>query len=793
MVYPKQGVYRVTGLEQKDIAGQRLEFVKMTREEDGASVLVPLGKVATIGLRRVASADDIEGVFHYLGATYDDPELDWKVRHRDNVERLIAGGVLGVAEVVKGLHSLSRLRPLPAKERELYDSSRHLLVNEISVSLGVPDVIAEDYIDYALMPPAGVKLPLKTPPTPVELKGPPWKRKKPVAAEDEDDLGLAELGIDLRRDRGGRRRARPRSRRRARPRETKPAEDGDEEDEGVPRPRRREAPAAKAAAPAKAALRRSRPPREEGRRRPRRRPPPPAKKAPPPPKKPPRPRRRPRSAGEEGRSAAPKKARHPRRSPRRKKAAPAKKPREAGQGEEEVIRIVTLAPFDEGDITFLSKTLYRSFGVGTEHVGDRTLPRKAEQPDGRFDALKLLDDAPPVRAYADDKVLYLTDVELANPEGAAGRAALLGLRRAGRRACARLHLPLQAARRHRGLHRGLPAPAGPGVDPLHRPPLGPAPLLRRPVRHAPLLVALAARRPRVRARRLLPRQERAAHPPRQDLIHRLVTQPPDPRGPTYRLPAPPPPDPTGWYELRRKARATLWPPRDVAWAALLAARRRRRPGCTASGSRPPCPAGSPPRPTGRRWRRCSPATPARATPWRSPLPGPSGPARSCRSGIPSRPEVALPVLAYPSYAEGDEDLPGIRRVWLVSLPGRARRHRIASPRSSPRDPGRRRGRCASGSSTLTRYDLRSPVLPLWSLADRLPVGRRSRARRGASPGRPARWASCPGPASWRASPARAPSRWSLRLPAVPLGVALRGHVGLVGDLVRRRGRRFRSA
>ncbi len=196
VVYPKQGVYRVTGLEQKDIAGQRLEFVKMTREEDGASVLVPLGKVATIGLRRVATADDIEGVFHYLGATYGDPELDWKVRHRDNVERLIAGGVLGVAEVVKGLHSLSRLRPLPAKERELYDSSRHLLVNEISVALGVPDVIAEDYVDFALMPPSGVKLPLKTPPIPVELKGPPWKRKKPVVAED-DDLGLAELGIDL--------------------------------------------------------------------------------------------------------------------------------------------------------------------------------------------------------------------------------------------------------------------------------------------------------------------------------------------------------------------------------------------------------------------------------------------------------------------------------------------------------------------------------------------------------------------------------------------------------------------
>ena len=64
-------------------------------------------------------------------------------------------GVLGVAEVVKGLHALSRIRPLPTKEREQYDGSRHLLVAEVAVALGVPPSVAEDYVDYALVPPAG--------------------------------------------------------------------------------------------------------------------------------------------------------------------------------------------------------------------------------------------------------------------------------------------------------------------------------------------------------------------------------------------------------------------------------------------------------------------------------------------------------------------------------------------------------------------------------------------------------------------------------------------------------------
>jgi len=151
--------------------------------------------VPSIGLRRVATGEQMEGVFHYLAAQFDDPELDWKVRHRDNADRLIAGGVLGVAEVVKGLHSLSRIRPLPTKEREQYDNARHLLVHEIAVSLGVPAVLAEDYVDYALMPPAGVKFDLKPPPTPVLLPSRPKKRRP--ASEEEDDLGLSDLGIDL--------------------------------------------------------------------------------------------------------------------------------------------------------------------------------------------------------------------------------------------------------------------------------------------------------------------------------------------------------------------------------------------------------------------------------------------------------------------------------------------------------------------------------------------------------------------------------------------------------------------
>lgn len=197
LVYPAQGVCVVVGPEVQEIAGQRLELVRMRREEDGAAVLVPRGKVASVGLRRVASAELMEGVFHYLAAELDDPELNWKIRHRDNTDRMVGGGVLGIAEVVKGLHALSRLRPLPTKERGQFDNARHLLVAEVAASLGVAPGLAEDFIDYALMPPAGTRFKLKPPPKPILMPSRPPRRRAVVDEGDGlDDLGLDELGIE---------------------------------------------------------------------------------------------------------------------------------------------------------------------------------------------------------------------------------------------------------------------------------------------------------------------------------------------------------------------------------------------------------------------------------------------------------------------------------------------------------------------------------------------------------------------------------------------------------------------
>lgn len=188
VVYPNQGVCRVAAIEPMEVAGQRLTFVTMKREEDGAVVRVPEAKVTAIGVRKVAGKAEINEIFTFLRSDSDRADLDWKQRARSNLERMTTGGVLGMAEVVKGLQVLSELRPLPTKERELYDNARHMLVSEMAAALDIPEINAEDAIDLILFPP-GKERPKRT--------AEEFKRR----GDGEDDLDLGDellgLGDDL--------------------------------------------------------------------------------------------------------------------------------------------------------------------------------------------------------------------------------------------------------------------------------------------------------------------------------------------------------------------------------------------------------------------------------------------------------------------------------------------------------------------------------------------------------------------------------------------------------------------
>jgi CarD family transcriptional regulator len=83
---------------------------------------------------------------------------DWKIRFKENSQKMQSGDLLRAAEVFKTLVQLHVDKPLSFREKKMLDRARHMLVSEISSSRSVPEISAMSVLQRALGK-AGLMLP----------------------------------------------------------------------------------------------------------------------------------------------------------------------------------------------------------------------------------------------------------------------------------------------------------------------------------------------------------------------------------------------------------------------------------------------------------------------------------------------------------------------------------------------------------------------------------------------------------------------------------------------------------
>ncbi len=104
----------------------------------------------TSGLRRVTKDREISRILSYLANGWCAINPDWKVRFKENSEKMQSGDLLKAAEVFKGLVQLHIDKPLSFREKKMLDRARHMLVSEISIARSVPEIHAVALMQRAL-------------------------------------------------------------------------------------------------------------------------------------------------------------------------------------------------------------------------------------------------------------------------------------------------------------------------------------------------------------------------------------------------------------------------------------------------------------------------------------------------------------------------------------------------------------------------------------------------------------------------------------------------------------------
>jgi CarD family transcriptional regulator len=157
-VYPNPGVGTIENISTRSFGSADEKFYLLRFGYGGMTVLVPFSHASNIGLRRVTKDREISRILSFLSNGWCAISPDWKVRSRQNREKMQSGDLLKAAEVFKSLLRLQSDKPLSFHEKGMLDRARRMLESEISIARKVPELHAVKMLERALAK-AGLALP----------------------------------------------------------------------------------------------------------------------------------------------------------------------------------------------------------------------------------------------------------------------------------------------------------------------------------------------------------------------------------------------------------------------------------------------------------------------------------------------------------------------------------------------------------------------------------------------------------------------------------------------------------
>ena len=150
VVYPMHGAGLVEGIEERQILGETRSYYIVRIKHGNMQVMVPVDGVDAVGLRYIVDPKDLDGVYKELGSESTPMDENWNRRNRENMEKLKTGDLCRVAEVIRNLSRIDRVKKLSTGEKKLLNNARQILSSEMVMVLGVGEDEALAMIDKAI-------------------------------------------------------------------------------------------------------------------------------------------------------------------------------------------------------------------------------------------------------------------------------------------------------------------------------------------------------------------------------------------------------------------------------------------------------------------------------------------------------------------------------------------------------------------------------------------------------------------------------------------------------------------
>jgi CarD family transcriptional regulator len=150
VVYPHHGAGTVVKKEQREVLGQKREYLTIQILHNDMTVNVPCENAEKVGLRKVIDERTVEKVLKALTGTGTTMPKNWNRRFKHNRDKMKTGDIFELAEVVRNLSLRDHEKGLSTGEKQMFVKAKKILASELMYAKEMDEDEAAAWLDDVL-------------------------------------------------------------------------------------------------------------------------------------------------------------------------------------------------------------------------------------------------------------------------------------------------------------------------------------------------------------------------------------------------------------------------------------------------------------------------------------------------------------------------------------------------------------------------------------------------------------------------------------------------------------------
>lgn len=131
------GAGKITAIEEKEVAGEKLQYYIIKMINDNMKVMIPKNKISKTNIRPVTDLETVKEIADMIDTVESDKNLPWKKRNKVNNDMIKSGSLKACAEVIYGLSNMKREEKLNSSERSQLKQAQAFLMSELKLVEGL--------------------------------------------------------------------------------------------------------------------------------------------------------------------------------------------------------------------------------------------------------------------------------------------------------------------------------------------------------------------------------------------------------------------------------------------------------------------------------------------------------------------------------------------------------------------------------------------------------------------------------------------------------------------------------